>query len=83
MDPQPKDEMRDYVGRDLLKGKKALITGGDSGIGRAVAAAFAAEGADVAINYLEESDDASHTKSVVEVCNDHAHLHDTMRTLCV
>ena len=67
MDPHPKDEMRDWVGRDLLKGKKALITGGDSGIGRAVAAAFAAEGADVAISYLEEHDDAKHTKSLVEV----------------
>jgi NAD(P)-dependent dehydrogenase (short-subunit alcohol dehydrogenase family) len=62
----PRDEMRDYVGRGLLDGKRALITGGDSGIGRAVAVAFAKEGADVAIAYLEEHDDATHTASLVE-----------------
>jgi NAD(P)-dependent dehydrogenase (short-subunit alcohol dehydrogenase family) len=66
MAPEPRDEMRDYVGRDLLSGKRALITGGDSGIGRAVAAAFAKEGADVAIAYLSEHRDAEHTKSLVE-----------------
>jgi NAD(P)-dependent dehydrogenase (short-subunit alcohol dehydrogenase family) len=66
MDSAPRDEMRDYVGRDLLAGKRALITGGDSGIGRAVAAAFAKEGADVAIAYLDEDDDARHTGSLVE-----------------
>ena len=44
MDPQPRDEMRDYDGRALLAGKRALITGGDSGIGRAVAVAFTKEG---------------------------------------
>ena len=66
MDDKPRDEMNDYVGRDLLKGKCALITGGDSGIGRAVAVAFAKEGADVAIAYLEEDDDAAHTASLVE-----------------
>jgi NAD(P)-dependent dehydrogenase (short-subunit alcohol dehydrogenase family) len=66
MDDKPRDEMRDYVGRDLLAGKRALITGGDSGIGRAVAVAFAKEGADVAIAYLEENDDAAHTASLVE-----------------
>ncbi len=62
----PHDGMRDYVGRGLLEGKRALITGGDSGIGRAVAVAFAKEGADVAIGYLEEDDDAQHTASLIE-----------------
>jgi NAD(P)-dependent dehydrogenase (short-subunit alcohol dehydrogenase family) len=66
MADQPRDEMRDYVGRGLLAGKRALVTGGDSGIGRAVAIAFAKEGADVAIAYLEEHDDATHTASLVE-----------------
>jgi NAD(P)-dependent dehydrogenase (short-subunit alcohol dehydrogenase family) len=66
MDPQPRDEMVGYVGRDLLAGKKALITGGDSGIGRAVAVAFAEEGADVALSYLSEGDDATHTQKLVE-----------------
>ncbi len=66
MDPQPRDEMIGYVGRDLLAGRKALITGGDSGIGRAVAVAFAEEGADVALSYLSEGDDATHTQKLVE-----------------
>ncbi|PXY24918.1 NAD(P)-dependent oxidoreductase [Prauserella sp. PE36] len=66
MEPRPRDEMTDYVGRDLLKGRRALITGGDSGIGRAVAVAFAKEGADVAIAYLSEDADAEHTKKLVE-----------------
>lgn len=65
MDPKPQDEMADYVGSGLLEGKRALITGGDSGIGRAVAVAFAKEGADVAIAYLCEHDDAEHTASLV------------------
>jgi NAD(P)-dependent dehydrogenase (short-subunit alcohol dehydrogenase family) len=65
MDPAPHDEMAGYEGRNLLAGRKALITGGDSGIGRAVAVAFAKEGADVAIAYLSEHDDASHTASLV------------------
>jgi NAD(P)-dependent dehydrogenase (short-subunit alcohol dehydrogenase family) len=66
MAPEPRDEMRDYTGGDLLHGRRALITGGDSGIGRATAVAFAKEGADVAITYLEEDDDARHTASLVE-----------------
>ncbi|WP_433335913.1 SDR family oxidoreductase [Spirillospora sp. CA-294931] len=66
MDPEPRDEMRDYPGRDLLAGKRALVTGGDSGIGRAVAVAFAKEGADVAISYLSEDADARHTAKLVE-----------------
>jgi NAD(P)-dependent dehydrogenase (short-subunit alcohol dehydrogenase family) len=67
MDPHPRDEMRDYEGRGLLEGKRALITGGDSGIGRAVAVAFAKEGADVAIAYLseQEDEDAQHTAELV------------------
>ncbi|GII03314.1 oxidoreductase [Planobispora takensis] len=66
MEPEPRDEMRDYVGRELLAGKRALITGGDSGIGRAVAIAFAKEGADIAIAYLNEHEDANHTRKLVE-----------------
>lgn len=65
MDPKPQDEMSDYVGRGLLTGKRALITGGDSGIGRAVVVAFAKEGADVAIAYLCEHEDAKHTANLV------------------
>jgi NAD(P)-dependent dehydrogenase (short-subunit alcohol dehydrogenase family) len=55
-----------YRGSDRLKGKRTLITGGDSGIGRAVALAFAREGADVAISYLSEDDDAQETAALVE-----------------
>ncbi|WIX83968.1 SDR family oxidoreductase [Amycolatopsis carbonis] len=61
MDPRPRDTMAGYEGRGLLAGKRALITGGDSGIGRAVAIAFAKEGADVAIAYLSEHEDAEYT----------------------
>jgi NAD(P)-dependent dehydrogenase (short-subunit alcohol dehydrogenase family) len=68
MSPEPADEMRGYTGRGLLDGRKALVTGGDSGIGRAVAVAFAKEGADVAIAYLSELEDAdaAHTAELVE-----------------
>lgn len=66
MTPRPDDEMVDYPGSGLLRDRGALITGGDSGIGRAVAVAFAKEGADVAIAYLSEHDDAEHTKELVE-----------------
>jgi NAD(P)-dependent dehydrogenase (short-subunit alcohol dehydrogenase family) len=66
MDPTPRDEMRDWRGSGLLEGRRALVTGGDSGIGRAVAVAFAKEGADVAVAYLEEDDDAAHTRQLIE-----------------
>jgi NAD(P)-dependent dehydrogenase (short-subunit alcohol dehydrogenase family) len=55
-----------YKGSGRMAGKATIITGADSGIGRAVAVAFAKEGADVAISYLSEHDDAEHTKSLVE-----------------
>jgi NAD(P)-dependent dehydrogenase (short-subunit alcohol dehydrogenase family) len=66
MTPEPRDEMRGYRGAGRLEGKRALVTGGDSGIGRAAAVAFAKEGADVAIAYLSEDDDARHTCELIE-----------------
>lgn len=66
MNPAPVYEYKEYKGADKLKGKTALITGGDSGIGRAVAVAYAKEGANVAIVYFDEHGDAEDTKKRVE-----------------
>ncbi|HHF7345933.1 TPA: SDR family oxidoreductase [Legionella feeleii] len=66
MRPQPEYLSADYKGSDKLLGKTALITGGDSGIGRAVACAFAKEGADVIVHYLNEHQDAEKTKQLIE-----------------
>ncbi|MDQ5853593.1 MAG: SDR family oxidoreductase [Chloroflexota bacterium] len=66
MTPQPRSEDRTYRGSGKLQGKVALITGGDSGIGRAVAILYAKEGADVAVVYLNEHQDAEETKRQVE-----------------
>ena len=66
LQPRPRFEAPQYQGSDKLKGMAALITGGDSGIGRAVAVLFAREGADVGIVYLESSDDAEETRRHVE-----------------
>src|SRR3954471_999083 len=65
LEPKPDWEPR-FRGSDRLKGRVALITGADSGIGRGVAALFAREGADIAISYLCEHDDAQKTKEIVE-----------------
>jgi NAD(P)-dependent dehydrogenase (short-subunit alcohol dehydrogenase family) len=66
MAPKPKEESAEYRGSGKLQGKVALITGGDSGIGRAVAILFAREGADVAFSYLNEHKDARDTVRLVE-----------------
>lgn len=66
LDPPPLYDAPFYIGSKKLEGKVALITGGDSGIGRAVAVLFAREGADVALSYLTESRDAEATKADVE-----------------
>lgn len=67
MDPKPDHGEESYKGSGRLKGKKALVTGADSGIGRATAIAFAREGADIVMNYLpEEEPDAKEVKSLIE-----------------
>ncbi len=67
MKPRPDHGEESYKGANRLLGKKAIITGGDSGIGRAVAIAFAREGADLVISYLEEHEDAEETKHLIEM----------------
>ncbi len=66
MHPKPEYVRKGYCASDKLKNKVALITGGDSGIGRAVAIAYAMEGANLAIQYLDEHEDANKTKQLVE-----------------
>jgi NAD(P)-dependent dehydrogenase (short-subunit alcohol dehydrogenase family) len=65
MTPRPFSEMRDYIASGKLKNKIALVTGGDSGIGRAVAIGFAKEGANIAIVYLNEHEDARETSKFI------------------
>src|SRR3546814_7129031 len=65
MDPPP-EYMPRYAGSSRLAGKTMLVTGGDSGIGRAVSILFAREGANVAFLYLDEDEDAERTASLVE-----------------
>ena len=65
INPAPDHGETSYKGSGRLNGKKAVITGGDSGIGRAVAIAYAREGADVLISYLDEHDDARETERLV------------------
>lgn len=75
MEPVPDCGEESYKGSGKLKGKKALITGGDSGIGRAAAIAYAREGADVFLNYLpEEQQDAEEVKALVEAAGQKAYL---------
>ena len=66
MDPRPDHGETSYRGSGRLQGKKAVITGGDSGIGRAIAIAYAREGADVLIAYLSEREDAQEVKALIE-----------------
>ncbi len=74
MDPKPQDEMRDYKSAHRFDKKVVVITGGDSGIGRAASIGFAKEGANIAIIYLNEHEDAEHTKKVIEECGSEALL---------
>ena len=65
MNPRPVSESPTYLSSSKLKGKVAFITGGDSGIGKAVAIAFAKEGADICFSYLSEQEDAEETKRII------------------
>jgi NAD(P)-dependent dehydrogenase (short-subunit alcohol dehydrogenase family) len=66
MDPRPDHGETSYQGSGRLQGKRAIVTGGDSGIGRAVAIAFAREGADIVIAYLDETEDAKEVADLIE-----------------
>ena len=77
MTPRPDFGQQTYTGRGRLTGLKTLVTGGDSGIGRAVALAFAREGADVAIAYLSESDDAAKSLEAIEAAGVRGHAKAT------
>ena len=66
MTPNPESVKSNYIGSGKLAGKTAIITGGDSGIGRSVAIYFAKEGANIAISYLNEDNDATTTKELIE-----------------
>lgn len=66
MNPRPLDDDPEYRPRGKLEGKAAIVTGGDSGIGRAVAILFAKEGADVSIVYLNEHEDAEFAGDIAE-----------------
>lgn len=72
MQPRPDHGEDSYRGAGLLRGKRAVITGGDSGIGRAVAIAYAREGADIVISYLNEDRDAQDTARLVELAGQKA-----------
>lgn len=74
MVPEPRSSMESYVGAGRLEGQCAVITGGDSGIGRAVAIGFAKEGADVAVLYLNEDEDAEETQRLVQDAGQRCHL---------
>lgn len=74
MNPAPEYIKDTYKASGKLQGKIALVTGGDSGIGRAVCAHFAEEGADIAIVYLNEDQDAEHTQTIVEAAGRHCLL---------
>jgi len=90
MHPQPASGEHRYLAAGKLRGKTAVITGGDSGIGRAVAVAFAKEGADLLVGYYDEHDDAQETRRLVEAegrrcvlaagdVGDEAHCNDLIR----
>jgi NAD(P)-dependent dehydrogenase (short-subunit alcohol dehydrogenase family) len=74
MDPKPDHGEATYRGSGRLQGRKAIVTGADSGIGRAVAIAYAREGADVLISYLDEDEDAQDTAKLVEAAGQKAVL---------